>query len=448
MRGGLSKLVLLVIVGLAIATSGALAYWSADGRGTGSGSAATLTKPVVDVPDAPVSGNVDVSWSASTLSNSAGNSQIRYTVERSANGGSTWSAACGGGTINGTGCSDAVGTSGNYVYRVTARLSSSWAELSATSDAVGRRPDRPNVQRATGAATIATVEGTAEAGSAVKLYTNPGCTTAAVDALGNAATGTATGGSFSIQASVPPGESKTFYATSTANSLTSECSTTSASYAALNVAPAAPSNVAATALAAPQEGTDNLGNIDVSWTAVAGATSYQVYRSETLTGGTLVTTVPQPVAGAGSTVTFNDNVSWAANGYYYFVRAVNAVGQSADSNRAGPATPRMRAPALGTVEVVSKQGANTGLKLQWAMPAKPGAIANRDVRYHVYRSTSSTSGFTKLTTGPCSSAELGTATTCTDVPPAAGTYWYRVTAYVNGSAASESAQGNALSGTF
>lgn len=280
----LPQIALVALACLALTASAALSFWAIGGSGNGTGSAAKLTKPGnVAVPSGPVSGNVTVSWNASTLvpSITAGNNLIRYTVERSANSGGAWAAACGGATINGTSCSDSVPGSGNYIYRVTARLGS-WTELSQNSSSVARKPDKPEVTGATGVATLATVNGTAEASSNVKLYTDNTCTTAALDSAGNSgASGTATGGNFSIQATVPAGQSRTFYATATANSLVSDCSTTSASYTAPAVV-ATPPTVTAGAIA-KTEGLPNswAGFIRAFGTLTPNLGTYLVYANVT-----------------------------------------------------------------------------------------------------------------------------------------------------------------------
>lgn len=136
MLARLTKLTFIALVAVAMAATGAVAYWTTLGGGSGSAPTASLTKPVVTVPTS-ASGAVTVSWTASTLNPSiaAANSQINYTVERSGNSGADWDAACGGGTINALTCDDAPPATGNYVYRVTAHLNS-WTEVSATSTSV------------------------------------------------------------------------------------------------------------------------------------------------------------------------------------------------------------------------------------------------------------------------------------------------------------------------
>jgi chitin-binding protein len=80
-------------------------------------------------------------------------------------------------------------------------------------------------------------------------------------------------------------------------------------------------------------GTAGNAQVALSWTAVSGATSYNVKRSLT-SGG------PYANVQTGVTATSFTNTG-LANGtpYYYVVTALNASGESAISNQAGPLTP-------------------------------------------------------------------------------------------------------------
>ena len=80
------------------------------------------------------------------------------------------------------------------------------------------------------------------------------------------------------------------------------------------VAPAAPTGVTATATSSTQ--------VQVTWNAVTGATSYQIYRRDP--GGVF------SLRGTSLTTSFNDTAS-ANTAYLYRVRAVNAGGSSGDS---------------------------------------------------------------------------------------------------------------------
>jgi uncharacterized protein YkwD len=80
------------------------------------------------------------------------------------------------------------------------------------------------------------------------------------------------------------------------------------------VAPAAPSGVSARATSSTQ--------VQVTWNAVTGATSYQIYRRDP--GGSFA------LRGTSFTTSFNDTAS-ADTAYLYRVRAVNVGGSSGDS---------------------------------------------------------------------------------------------------------------------
>ena len=426
----------LALVLTGVMAGSAAAYWTATGTGSGTATAGTLSKPAVTVPG-DSTGSVHVEWSASHLSptSAQADSQITYEVERSADSGATWTDAGGScGSPSGTACDDDVTTSGTYVYRVSAVLSS-WTERSDTSSAVTRRPAAPEVTGTSGTGTTPAVKGTAQAASTVKLYTDSACQTPAVDGNGNAgAQGTATGGSFSITVTVPAGQTKTFWARATAGSLVSNCSTTSASYtAAVATAPSSPSNLAAAAQA-PASGAA-FGKINLSWTAVANATSYDVFRSTTsnpASWGTRVGITSQPAAGAGATASFLDTPA-SFGTYYYVVRAVNGAGSSANSNQAGPATTKIQAPTnLRVTDQVGNSPKNVKLAWNSPTPAPTGTVL-----YNLYRSTNSTSGFS--TVSGCTAVS---ALTCNDSSAgrsAGTTYHYVVTAYMSGSTTSESA---------
>ena len=85
-------------------------------------------------------------------------------------------------------------------------------------------------------------------------------------------------------------------------------------------APAAPTNLAATSPSA--------GHINLTWTAVSGATSYQVFRG-TSAGGEGATAIGTP-----STNSYADSGLTDGTKYYYTVKSVNASGTSGISNEA------------------------------------------------------------------------------------------------------------------
>ncbi len=74
---------------------------------------------------------------------------------------------------------------------------------------------------------------------------------------------------------------------------------------------------------------DDVTNVNLSWDAVEGATSYNIKRSETA-GGPYDTIASV----SGSVITMNDADVYYGNTYYYTISAVNESGESANSNEA------------------------------------------------------------------------------------------------------------------
>ena len=93
-------------------------------------------------------------------------------------------------------------------------------------------------------------------------------------------------------------------------------------------APAAPSSLAATA---------GSGNITLSWTAPANATSFKIKRSTSSSGTYSI------IASNVTTAPFLDTTYSMGTPYYYYVSAVNNAGESPDSNQA-TATPTNALP--------------------------------------------------------------------------------------------------------
>jgi fibronectin type 3 domain-containing protein len=174
-------------------------------------------------------------------------------------------------------------------------------------------------------------------------------------------------------------------------------------YSAAQTAPTAPTGLTAAA-----------GNsqVNLGWNAVAGATSYDVYRGTSSGGETLLAT------GAGVTTnSFTDTTAVNGTHYFYYVTAINSVGQSGSSNEVS-ATPQ--APTLAAPTGLTATAGNNQVSLSWTGVSGAGG-------YDVYRGTSS-GGETLLAAG----TNVAT-TTFTDRSAANGTdYFYYVTA-VNGS---------------
>jgi fibronectin type 3 domain-containing protein len=148
--------------------------------------------------------------------------------------------------------------------------------------------------------------------------------------------------------------------------------------------------------------------ITVSWAAVSYATSYTLRRSDSFAGTYSV------VATGITTVSYDDSLSGLEHGlnYYYTVQAVGSSGSSAESSPISGFSPY----AYSAPELSVTSGAS--INLSW--------IDNGSGSYDVYRSTNSSSGYSKITTVSGS----GTISyTDTDGAVASGTtYYYKVRA--------------------
>lgn len=139
-------------------------------------------------------------------------------------------------------------------------------------------------------------------------------------------------------------------------------------------APPAPANLAATA-----------GNaqVSLSWSASAGADTYRVHRS-TVSGG------PYTTIASGLTATSHLDTT-VSNGttYFYVATAVNAAGESLNSNQASatPQVPTVPAAPTGLTATAGKR------KVSLAWNAVSGATS-----YTVKRSTTSGGPYTNIAT--------------------------------------------------
>ena len=168
------------------------------------------------------------------------------------------------------------------------------------------------------------------------------------------------------------------------------------------VIPAAPSGV--TAIAAN-------GQVDLAWTAVSGATSYNVKRGTT-TGGPY-STVSNPI-----TASFKDVSLTNFTTYYYVISAVNSAGESANSAQISVIPITITAAPTG----LTATPGNAQVSLAWI--AVTGAAT-----YNVKRGTATGGPYTTIGSPGAASFKDTTATNGT-------TYFYVVSA-VN--AAGESA---------
>ncbi|WP_235533085.1 glycoside hydrolase family 6 protein [Paenibacillus sp. Leaf72] len=181
-----------------------------------------------------------------------------------------------------------------------------------------------------------------------------------------------------------------------------------------------------TAPAAPAALTATAGNaqVSLSWTASAGATSYNVKRSLSASGP--FTTVAANVSGTSYTNTGLTNGTI----YYYVVSAVNTAGESANS-AVKNAVPVAGAIAPAAPTALTATAGNAQIGLSWT--ASAGATS-----YNVKRALSASGPFTTV-------AANVSGTSYTNIGLTNGTTYHYVVTAVN--AAGESANSAAASAT-
>jgi hypothetical protein len=180
----------------------------------------------------------------------------------------------------------------------------------------------------------------------------------------------------------------------------------------------------APAPSAPTGLTAAAGNAQVmlSWTASAGATSYNVKRSTT--NGSGYQTVNSPTTNSYTNTGLTNGTT-----YYYVVTAVNTAGESGNSNQAS-ATPAAAPQPPSAPTGLTATGGNSQVSLAWN--ASGGAAS-----YHVKRSTTNGSGYTQIS--------APTATNFVDSGLTNGTIYYYVVTALN--TAGESGNSNQASAT-
>ena len=300
-----------------------------------------------------------------------------------------------------------------YYYIVTAvngaGESAASAQASAGTNAapapVPNVPAAPMGVMATGGTNQATISWPAVSGAtSYNIYyaTTPGVTTANGTKIANAT-------SPAVQSGLA--NATTYYYIVTALNNAGE-STASVQVAATTLAavpaptaPAAPTGV--TALGGANQAT-------ITWPAVSGATSYNLYRSTssgvTTATGTKIAAVTSPYVNTGLI---------AGTSYYYIVTAVNSIGESVASAQAMATTnpaPVVAVPAAPAG--VTATGGTNQVSLSWT--AVSGATS-----YNVYYAT--TSGVTKTSGAKITNA----ASPYVQTGLAAGTSYYYVVTAVN-----------------
>ena len=147
---------------------------------------------------------------------------------------------------------------------------------------------------------------------------------------------------------------------------------------------------------------ESTGKISLTWDAVEGAVQYEVYRATSKTG-------KYTRMKALTNTTYTNTTAKAGKYYYYYVRAIDADGNHADSNIIG------RTCDLAQTTVTLTNVASTGkIRISWE-PVE-GAT-----KYQVYRATSKNGTYSRIST------TSNTSVTNTKVD-AGKTYYYKVRA--------------------
>jgi uncharacterized protein (TIGR02145 family) len=157
---------------------------------------------------------------------------------------------------------------------------------------------------------------------------------------------------------------------------------------------------------------NSTSSITVSWSSVAGADGYRIYRS-TASSGTYIQ------VGTSETALYTDNDLSDGTAYYYKVTAYNSGGEGSQSNVASGTTQPV-APTGVKVEISGTRSITIG----WS--SVTGATG-----YRVYRSSASSGTYIQVGTSATTTYTNAGLTEST-------TYYYKVAAYNNGGQGSQS----------
>lgn len=157
--------------------------------------------------------------------------------------------------------------------------------------------------------------------------------------------------------------------------------------------------------------------VTLTWSGVDGATGYRVYRSTSKTSGFKKI---KSITSSSKVTYTNSNIACGTT-YYYKVRAYRLV----DGNYYfGAYSPVVSAKAKPATPASFKAGKSTRTKVKVSWKAVTGASG-----YRIYRSTSKTSGFSRIKT-----VKSGASTSYVKKTTRKKTYYYKMRAYttVNG----------------
>ncbi len=397
------------------ATNGTTYYYvvSAVGDGgEGADSTQVSATPQPPAPGAPTNltptagdNSVALSWTASAGATS-------YNVKRATLSGGPYTTISTPGAVTGTTYTDSTATNGTTYYYVVSAVGDGGEGADSTQVSATPQPPAPgaptNLTPTAGDNSVA-LSWTASAGATsynVKRATLSGGPYTTISTPG-AVTGT------TYTDSTATNGTTYYYVVSAVGDGGEGADSTQVSATPQPPAPGAPTNLTPTA-------GDN--SVALSWTASAGATSYNVKRA-TLSGGPY-TTISTPGAVTGTTYT--DSTATNGTTYYYVVSAVGDGGEGADSTQVS-ATPQP--PAPGAPTNLTPTAGDNSVALSWT--ASAGATS-----YNVKRATLSGGPYTTIST-----PGAVTGTTYTDSTATNGTtYYYVVSAVGDGGEGADSTQ--------
>jgi len=174
--------------------------------------------------------------------------------------------------------------------------------------------------------------------------------------------------------------------------------------------PAAPTGVTATAASATQ--------VNVAWTASAGATSYAILRSTT-TGG------PYTQVGTSATTSFSDTTASCNTTYFYVVTASNGTCSSGNSAQASATTSACTGNVLSNGVPVSGISGALNSQQFWTMSVPAGAT---NLSFQTSGGTGDADLYVRFGSAPTTSVYdcrpflNGNNETCSFATPQTGTY--------------------------
>lgn len=180
--------------------------------------------------------------------------------------------------------------------------------------------------------------------------------------------------------------------------------------------PAAPTGVTATVASATQ--------INLSWTAVSGATEYRIYRATT-SGG------PYTQVGTATGTTFSNTGLTCNTAYYYVVRSYASC-ESGNSTQASGTTSACTGNVLTNGVAVTGLSGATGSQQSWTMAVPAGAS---NLSFVTAGGTGDVDMYVKFGSAPttstydCRPYASGNAETCSFAAPSTGTYYVMLNGY-------------------